>query len=123
MRATGVRMEKKIILEIRSVQRDEFHRLGDIRVDGPVYIKAGEAWRLRQTIQAKVPAMAVMAEDELERSAGKFRSCEALQTFQEREPKVETERSEDRREPPIQRPRGAKVAELPVIDFNVNWKL
>jgi hypothetical protein len=31
VRATGVRMEKKqIILEIRSVQRDEFHRLGDI---------------------------------------------------------------------------------------------
>jgi hypothetical protein len=30
VRATGVRMEKKhIILEFRSVQRDEFHRLGD----------------------------------------------------------------------------------------------
>jgi hypothetical protein len=117
-------MEKEqIILEIRSVQRDKFHRLGHIRVDGPVNINAGEAWRWRQVIQATVPTTAVLAEDELERSAGKFRSCEALQTFQEREPKVETERSEDRREPPIQRPRGAKVAELPVIDFNVNWKL
>jgi hypothetical protein len=81
VRATGVRMEKKkkLILEIRSVQRDEFHRLGDIRVHGPINIKAGEAWRLRQVIQATVPAMAVLAEDELERSAGGFRHCEALQ--------------------------------------------
>ena len=94
-------MEKKqIILEIRSVQRDELHRLG-------VNIKAAEAWRLRQVIQATVPAMTVLGEDELEKSAGGFRHCEALQTFQEREPKGETERSEDRREPPIQRPRGA----------------
>ena len=94
-------MEKKqIILEIRSVQRDEFHRLG-------VNIKAAEAWRLRQVIQATVPAMTVLGEDELEKSAGGFRHCEALQTFQEREPKGETERSEDRREPPIQQPRGA----------------
>ena len=70
-------MEKKqIILEIRSVQRDEFHRLGDIRVD--VNIKAGEAWMLRQVIQATVPAMAVLAEDELARSVGGFRRCEAL---------------------------------------------
>jgi hypothetical protein len=123
VRATGVRMEKKkIILEIRSVQRDEFHRLDDIRVDRPVNIKAGEAWRLRQVIRATVPVMAVLAEDELERSAGGFRRCEALQTFQEREPKGETERSEDRREPPFQRPRGAKVEELPVIDFKVDWK-
>ena len=36
VRATGVRMEKQeVILEIRSVQRAEFHRQGDIRVDGP----------------------------------------------------------------------------------------
>jgi hypothetical protein len=36
-------MEKEqIILEIRSVQRDKFHRLGHIRVDGPVNINAGE---------------------------------------------------------------------------------
>ena len=70
--------KKQIILEIRSVQRDEFHRLGDIRVDGPINIKAGGAWRLRQVIQATVPAMAVLAEDELARSVGGFRRCEAL---------------------------------------------
>jgi hypothetical protein len=71
VRATGVRMEKnQIILEIRSVQRDEFHRLGDMRVDGPVNIKAGESWRLRQVIQATVPAMAVLAEDEREECWG-----------------------------------------------------
>ena len=123
VRATGVRMEKKhIILEFRSVQRDEFHRLGDRRVDGPVNIKAEEAWRLRQVIRATVPVMAVLAEVELERSAGGFRGFEALQTFQEREPKGETERSEDRREAPIHRPRGKKVKELPVIDFKVDWK-
>jgi hypothetical protein len=123
VRATGVRMEKKqIILEIPTVQRDEFHRLGDIRVDGPVNIKEGEAWRLRQVIRATVPAMAVLAEIELERNTGGFRRCEALQTFQDREPKGETERSEDRREAPIQRPRVEKVEELPVIDFKVDWK-
>jgi hypothetical protein len=88
----------------------------------PVNIKAGEAWRLRQVIRATVPVMAVLAEDELERSAGGFLRCEALQTFQEREPKGETERSEDRREAPIQRPRGGKVEELPVIDFKVDWQ-
>jgi hypothetical protein len=81
-------MEKKqIILEIRSVQRDEFHRLGDIRVD--VNIKAGEAWMLRQVIRATAPAMAVLAEDELERSTGGFWRCEVLQTVKEREPKGE----------------------------------
>jgi hypothetical protein len=108
-----VRMEKKqIILEICSVQRDEFHRLGDIRMDGPATIKAGQTWRLRQVIQATVPVMAVLAEDELERSAGGFRRCEALQTFQAKEPKVAAERSEERREPSIQRPRGSKTVEL-----------
>jgi hypothetical protein len=113
-------VKKQIILEIRSVQRDEFYRLGDIRVDGPVNIKAGEAWRLRQVIRATAPAMAVLAEDELERTTGGFRRCESLQTFQEREPKGETERSEDRRETPIQRPRGEEVEELPIIDFKVD---
>ncbi len=66
--------------------------------------------------------MEVLAEDELERSTGGFRRCEALQTFQEREPKGETERIEDRREAPIQRPWGEKVEDLPVIDFKVDWK-
>ena len=48
VKATGVRKEgNQLTLEIRSVQRDEFHRLGDIRVDGPANISAGQAWRLR----------------------------------------------------------------------------
>ena len=76
-------MEKQeIILEIRSVQRDEFHRQGDIRVDGPDTLKKGQPWRLRQVMQATAPAM---AEDELERSAGGFRRCGALQAFREKE--------------------------------------
>ena len=41
----------EIILEIRSVQRDEFHRQGDIRVDGPDTLKKGLPWRLRQVMQ------------------------------------------------------------------------
>ena len=66
VKATGVRKEgKQLTLEIRSVQRDEFHRLGDIRVDGPATIKARQAWRLRQVLQATTPAWAVLAEEEL----------------------------------------------------------
>jgi len=53
-------MEKQeIILEIHSEQRDEFHRQGDIRVDGPDTLKKGLPWRLRQVMQATAPAMAV----------------------------------------------------------------
>ena len=86
VRATGVRMEKQeIILEIRSVQRDEFHRQGDIRVDGPDTLRKGQPWGLRQVMQATAPAMAVLAEDELERIAGGFRRCGALQAFREKE--------------------------------------
>jgi hypothetical protein len=66
--------------------------------------------------------MAVLAEDELERSAGGFRRCGALQAFREKEPKVAVERSEGQPVAPIQRPRGKKAVELPVIDFKVDWK-
>jgi ribonuclease HI len=123
VRATGVRMEKQeVILEIRSVQRDEFHRQGDIRVDGPDTLRKGQPWGLRQVMQATAPAMAVLAEDELERSAGGFRRCGALQAFREKEPKMAVERSEGQPAAPIQRPRGKKTVELPVIDFKVDWK-
>ena len=36
-------------------------------------------------MQATAPAMAVLAEDELERIAGGFRRCGALQAFREKE--------------------------------------
>jgi hypothetical protein len=122
VKATGTRKEgKQITLEIRTVQRDEFHRLGDIRVDGPLNIKAGQAWRLRQVLQAMAPTLTVLAEDELEWIVGGFQRCEALQTFQDGEPKVEAERSEEGREPPIQRPREQMAVALPVISFEVNW--
>jgi hypothetical protein len=113
---------QEIILEIRSVQRDEFHRQGDIRVDDPDNLKKGQPWRLRQVMQATAPAMAVLAEDELERIAGGFRRCGALQAFREKEPKAAEERSEGQPVAPIQRPRGKKAVELPVIDFKVDWK-
>jgi hypothetical protein len=122
VKATGVRKEgNQLTLEIRSVQRDEFHRLGDIRVDGPANIRAGQAWRLRQVLQATAPTLAVLAEDELERGAGSFQRCDALQTFRDTEPRVEAERSEEGREPPIQRPREAMTVALPVISFEVDW--
>jgi hypothetical protein len=96
VKATGVRREgKQLTLEIRSVQRDEFHRLGDIRVDGPATVKARQAWRLRQVLQATTPTWAVLAEEELERGAGGFQRCDALQTFRDTEPRVEAERSEE----------------------------
>jgi hypothetical protein len=44
-------------------------------------------------MQATAPAMAVLAEDELERISGGFRRCGALQAFREKEPKVAVERS------------------------------
>jgi hypothetical protein len=121
VKATGVRKEgKQLTLEIRSVQRDEFHRLGDIRVDGPANIRAGQAWRPRQVIQATPPTFEVLVEDELERGARGFQRC-ALQTFRDTEPRVEAERSEEGREPPIQRPREAMAVALPVISFEVDW--
>ena len=73
-------------------------------------------------MQATAPAMAVLAEDELERSAGGFRRCGALQAFREKEPKAAEERSEGQPLAPIHRPRGKKAVELPVIDFKVDWK-
>ena len=45
-----------------------------------------------------------------------------MQAFREKEPKVAVERSEGQPAAPIQRPRGKKAVELPVIDFKVDWK-
>ncbi len=72
-------------------------------------------------MQATAPTLAVLAEDELERGAGGFQRCDALQTFRDTEPRVEAERSEEGRELPIQRPREAMTVALPVISFEVDW--
>jgi hypothetical protein len=49
-------MEKQeVILEIRSVQRDEFHRQGDIRVDGPDTLRKGQPWGLARVVSTFRP--------------------------------------------------------------------
>ena len=86
-------------------------------MDGPANIRAGQAWWLRQVLQATPPTLSVLAEDELERGAGGFKRCDALQTFRDTEPRVEAERSEEGREPPIQRPREAMTVTLPLAEI------
>ena len=124
VKAIRVRKEsKRILLEIRSVHRDEFHRHGDIRVDGPNTLKAEEPLRLRQIMKAQIPSFAVLAEEELSEGVGGFKRCSALR--QAREPnanEVDNPRGTEEEETPIKRKRSKAADDLPVVNFTIDWE-
>ena len=113
---------KRILLEIRSVHRDEFHRHGDIRVDGPNTLKAEQPLRLRQIMKAETPSLAVLAEEELSEGVGGFKRCSALQQAMESgAAEVIHPRGVVEAVTPSSRTRNKAGESLPVIKFTIDW--